>query len=151
MSVEVTKTQMRRGYEAFNAYFRTGDVDAFRAALGEVATPEFVDHTPTPGQGPGLEGVVQTFVMLRSAFPDAQIIVDDMVAEGEKVAARLTFQGTHRGEFMGIPPTGKEVTWSETHIGRYEDGKLVEHWGNSDDLGMMTQLGAIPAQQAPGA
>ena len=82
--------------------------------------------------------------MFFSAFPDLHSTIDQLIAEGDIVAGRMTTTGTHRGEFMGIPPTGKRVTFSEIHIVRIADGKAVEHWGNSDDLGMMQQLGVIP-------
>ena len=149
MSAEDMKAQLRRGYEAFNAYFRTGNVDAFRAAIGAVATAEVVDHTPAPGQGPGLEGIVQTFGMLRSAFPDGQLTVEDMVAEGDKVAARVTFRGTHRGAFVGIAPTDKQVTQGGMDLVRFAGGKAVERWGYFDDLGLLQQLGAVPTPGQP--
>ena len=82
--------------------------------------------------------------MLHTAFPDLHYTVENVLAEGELAAGHVTVRGTHQGEFLGIAPTGREVTWSETHVGRYENGKLVEHWGNSDDLGIMQQLGAVP-------
>ena len=145
MSVEENKQIARRGYEAFNEYFRTGNVDAFRAAFNALAAADFIDHNPTPGQAPGLEGVVQSFVMFRSAFPDAQVSVEDMVAEGDKVAARLTFRGTHRGEFMGLSPTGKQVSQGGMDLVRFAGGKAMERWGYCEDLSLLQQLGAIPA------
>lgn len=79
--------------------------------------------------------------------------IEDMLVDGDKVAVRTTFRGTHTGDFFGIPPTGKSVTVSGTHILRIADGKIAEHWGNNDDLGLMRQLGVIPApeQAAPAA
>lgn len=73
--------------------------------------------------------------------------VEDMIAEGDKVAARATASGTHQGDFLGIPPTGKHATWSEIHIGRVVDGKFVEHWANSDQLGLLQQLGVVPTPE----
>ncbi len=144
MSVEDNKQLAHRAYDALNQFFRTGDVDAFRASFGAVTVPEFVDHNPSPGQGPGLEGITQSFAMLRNAFPDAQITVEDLVAEGDKVVARLSVHGTHQGEFMGIPPTGEQVTQTGIDIVRIVDGKAVERWGQFDDLGLLQQVGAIP-------
>jgi predicted ester cyclase len=78
------------------------------------------------------------------AFPDLRLTVEDIFSEGDMVAARLTFQGTHRGEFQGIPPTGKQVAFSSIEVDRVVDGKVQEHWVELDQLGLMRQLGAIP-------
>ena len=87
----------------------------------------------------------------RVAFPDFHHTVEDLVAEGDKVVPRLTLRGTHQGDFQGLPPTGKQVTFSGINVMRLEDGKIVEHWSIGDTLGMLQQLGAIPAPvQAPG-
>ena len=140
MATEENKALVRRGYEALNELLRTGDA----TALEQLAAADFVDHNPSPGQGPGLQGVMQSFALFRSAFPDAQLRVEDMVAEGDRVATRLTFQGTHRGEFMGLAPTGQRVTQTGIDIVRVAGGKAVERWGNFDDLGLLQQLGASP-------
>jgi predicted ester cyclase len=83
--------------------------------------------------------------MLRNAFPDFKATIDDIVAESDKVVIRMTWSGTHKGEFMGIPATGKRVSFGVIDIMRIAGGKLVEHWGQTDTMGMMQQLGAIPA------
>jgi predicted ester cyclase len=106
--------------------------------------PEFFDHTNPPGLQNGREGHQGIVRLFHAAFPDGQWTVDDMVAEGDKAVARTTFRGTHTGDFFGMPPTGKRVAMQGVHIGRFIDGKIVEHWGSNDDLGMMRQLGAIP-------
>jgi predicted ester cyclase len=82
--------------------------------------------------------------MFREAFPDSYFTVEDMVAEGDKVATRKTFHGTHRGEFLAIPPTGQQISIGLIDIVRVADGKVVEHWSIADNLGMMRQLGVIP-------
>lgn len=84
--------------------------------------------------------------MFFSAFPDLHANIDMLVAEGDVVVGRMTTTGTHRGEFMGIAATGKQVSFTETHIVRIANGKAVEHWGNSDDLAMMQQIGVVPTQ-----
>ena len=84
--------------------------------------------------------------MFRQAFPDSYFTVEDMIAEGEKVATRKTFHGTHQGEFMGIPPTGQQVSMGLIDIVRIADGRVVEHWSMGDNLGMMQQLGVILQQ-----
>ena len=139
MSVEENKAIVLRSYEEI---INTGDFD--RAE--EVFTSGFVDHEEVPGLAgpPGIEGFKQAFSILRGAFPDLRMDVHDMIAEGDKVVARVTVQGTHQGEFMGMPPTGNRVEVSATDIFRIEGGKIAEHWGNFDNLGMMQQLGAIP-------
>lgn len=134
---EERKAMVRRVYEAFSS----GDLDA----LDELLDPNFVDHNPIPGQAPGAEGVKQTIAMFRSGFPDLRATVEDLIAEGHTVASRLTYRGTHQGEFMGMPATGKQVTVSWMDIMRIDGGRITERWGNGDELGMLQQLGAIPA------
>lgn len=136
MSVEGNKTRVRQIYEAISK----GDL----MALDHLLTADFVDHNPDPGQVPGLEGVKQGFTMFRTAFPDFQITLEDMIAEGDKVATRVTGRGTHKGEFQGISPTGKQVTVTGIDIIRCAGGKCVERWGAFDNLGMMQQLGVVP-------
>jgi len=80
------------------------------------------------------------------AFPDVHANIQDLIAEGDRVVERTNAQGTHKGEFNGIPPTGRPVTWSELHVYRIENGKIAELWSEIDFLGMMTQLGAITVQ-----
>ena len=93
-----------------------------------------------------VEDLKQFFVMLRSGFPDFQATMEDLLAEGDKVALRFTFRGTHQGEFLGIAPTGKQVTMVGIDIFRIADGRIVELWGQEEDvLGMMQQIGAIPS------
>ena len=82
--------------------------------------------------------------MFRQAFPDSYSAIEVMIAEGDKVATRKTFYGTHQGEFMGIPPTGRQVSIALIDIVRVADGKVMEHWSMGDSLGMMQQLGVIP-------
>ena len=105
----------------------------------------WLDHNPPPGTGPGIEGMKQMMGMFFAAFPDLNATIDQLIAEGDIVAGRMVTTGTHQAEFMGIAATGKRVNFSEIHMVRIENGKAVEHWGNSDDLAMMQQLGVIPA------
>ena len=135
MSAEQNKAILRQAYDAINR----NDLDA----LDEMAASDITDHDPAPGQGPGLEGVKDYFSSLHAAFPDVHMDVEDMIAEGDKVVARVSVSGTHQGEFMGIAPTGNRVTITGIDILRITDGKAVEHWGKFDDLGMMEQLGVM--------
>ncbi len=123
--------------------FNNGDLDL----ADEVFASDYIEHQPAPPGWPsGLEGFKMFVTMVRSAFPDLHYTVENTLAEGEMVASHVTVRGTHQGEFLGIAPTGREVTWTETHVGRFENGKLVEHWDDSDDLGLMQQLGVVPQQ-----
>ncbi len=116
------------------------------AKADEVFHANYVDNSAAPNQAPGVEGFKQLISMLRSAFPDLNSTVEDLIAEGDKVVGRVTASGTHNGELMGIAPSGNQVTISEIHIIRIASGKVVEHWGIVDQLGLMQQIGAIPSQ-----
>ena len=93
--------------------------------------------------------VKQIFAALRAGIPDFQTTIEDLIAEGDKVAVRISWQGTHKGELMGIPPTGKYVKVTEMQIYRMANGKIIERWVETDVFGMMQQLGIIstPEQQ----
>jgi predicted ester cyclase len=106
--------------------------------------PNVVDHYAPPGFPPGREGWNLNRKVFRDAFPDLCFEEQDIVAEGNLVVGRYVLRGTHEGEFFGIPPTGRRIVVSNIHIVRLEDGIIVEHWGNGDDLGMLRQLGAVP-------
>jgi predicted ester cyclase len=95
----------------------------------------------------GNEGFKVFITMFRTAFPDLAYTIDDEIAEGDRVVERVTARGTMKGDFQGMPASGKTATWSEIHITRFENGKAVEHWGVVDQLGMLAQLGFA---QAPG-
>ena len=109
---------------------------------------DFVDHSAFPGIPADRGGVRLLFAMLRSGFPDLQATVHDQVADDDKVVTRKTLHGTHRGEFMGIPPTGRSAALEIIDILRVRDGKITDHWCVVDQLGLLQQLGVIPA---PGA
>jgi steroid delta-isomerase-like uncharacterized protein len=136
---EENKAVVRRFNELVEEYWRTGDADAF----DEVVASDFVHHAP--GLPPDLEGMKQALPMFRAAFPDMRLTVEDMIAEGDKVLDRVTVRCTHEGELMGIPASGKQVEFMETHISRIVGGKIVERWGQWDALGMMQQIGVVPA------
>jgi steroid delta-isomerase-like uncharacterized protein len=122
------------------------------AVADELFAADCVNHlpgSPEPLRGPAGEKMLAT--MFREGFPDAQITVEDMVAEGDRVASRLTFRGTHRGTFQGIPPTSRTFTMAGMHIARLAEGKIVETWPLPDLLGLLQQIGAIPASAPAGA
>ncbi len=116
----------------------SGDLDV----LDEVLSPKFVDHDPAPDQGPGPAGLKGFFVKLRTTFPDLTVSPVHAVPTDDHLAIAYTIEGTHRGPFLGIPPTGKRVKVRGMQIARYENGVVVERWGSSDELGMLQQLGA---------
>jgi steroid delta-isomerase-like uncharacterized protein len=141
MSVERNKQRLQRLYdELFNA----GSLDVAH----ELIAPDAVDHEALP---PGITGTVpeqlQQFVSLfRSAFPDLHLTAQDMIGEGDRVVARVTITGTHQGEFQGMSATGKPIDVQLIDIVRFDDaGMMVEHWAVTDNLGMLQQLGAVPA------
>ncbi len=115
------------------------------AVLDEIMAPDIVDHSAVPGQAPGIEGVRSTVGMYLSGFPDLRVTVEQQIAEGDLVATRLSIRGTHSGMFMGIPATGKVANVTGVSVDRIVDGKIVESWQEIDALGMLTQLGVIPA------
>jgi steroid delta-isomerase-like uncharacterized protein len=132
----------RRLYDRINA----GDIDGFARNLAD----DFVEHEETPGLAPTKDGVQAFFRMQLAGFPDLRMEVEDVVADGARVVARVRFTGTHRGEFMGMPATGKKVDVQLIDMFRFgDDGLVDEHWGVIDALAMMQQLGVVPA--GPGA
>ena len=115
------------------------------AALDDLMSPDIVDHNPLPDQASGREGFKEWMAAARASFPDLQGIVEDVVAENDRVAARMTWEGTHRGTFAGVNATNKRVSMSAFHIVRFEDGLAVEWWGTADLFGALQQLGATVA------
>ena len=114
------------------------------AVADEFLAPDCVHHAPAP-LAPGVEGMKQWVRALRRAFPDLSAIVEDEIAEGDRVVLRLTLSGTHAGDFLGILPTGRRVTWQLVAIQRLgRDGKFAEHWSSPDLFGLFRQLGAVP-------
>ena len=139
MSIEDNKETIRRLVGAGNT---DEDIDPDQL-VDELFSPDFVDHSPDPGQKPGLEGLKQHNKHYFDAFPDAQFILKDMVAENDKVTVRLVRTGTHKKEYLGIPPTGRTFSVDDLSIYRVIDGKIVEHWEVFDRYSMLVQLGVI--------
>lgn len=116
------------------------------AVVDELVASDYVGHSSSPaGETHGREGYRQFYAMLREAFPDIRFTIEDQITEGDKVVTRWTARATHQGEFFGIPPTGKQGTVTGISIDRITEGKVAECWTNADDLGLMQQLGVIPA------
>ena len=139
-TTEENKTVFRRAYEEL---LNRGDL----SVADELVAPDFINHEAPPGRDRGPESMRVLATMLRTAFPDLHFTIEELVAEGDVVAGRLTMSGTHEGPLMGMPPTGRSVQQAHMHFVRFRDGKAVEHWGVRDDLGMMQQMGVIPAPE----
>ena len=128
---------MRRAYDLLNA----GDIDGF----GDLLADDFVEHEELPGLEPSKEGVKTFFRMYRAAFPDLRLDPEDVIASGDKVVARARATGTHEGDFMGMPATGRRIDAQLVDIIRFgDDGLAREHWGVFDTMAMMQQLGVVP-------
>jgi len=128
------KAVARAVYDVFNG--------ADPAELDDVVAPDAIDHDPyNPHADEGREGLKKLIAMYREAFPDLRLAIDDQIAEGDKVVTRWSATGTHQGELMGTPATGKSTTVTGIGIDRIENGQVVEAWGNWDALGMFQQLG----------
>ena len=133
---EKNKTLVRRFVEVCQTRHDLG-------RMSEFISSEFVNHTAQPPLKGTFEGAKQLHEMLIAAFPDMKFVIRDMVAEGDKVVTYKTLQGTHQGDFMGIPPTGKRIECDVIDIMRIADGKCLEHWHVMDQLGLMMQIGAV--------
>ena len=137
MGIEENKAVYRR---FIDEVFNQGKLDS----LDQFLAPGYVVQDAPPGTPPGPEGVKQAVTMFRQAFPDLQITLDQLVAEGDWVCSRATTRGTHRGPFMGIEPTGRKVEMRGLTMVRIVDGRLTESWVKNDVMSLMTQLGAAP-------
>lgn len=109
----------------------------------EIMASDFVDHDPVSGQKAGRDGYKEMVGLFLAAFPDLRVKNEDVIVEGDKVVLRWTAHGTHNGQLMNIPATGKQVTLKGIDIVRIENGRIVERWGEFDALGMLSQLGVI--------
>jgi steroid delta-isomerase-like uncharacterized protein len=136
MSAE-NKAIVRRFFELFSQ----GDLESIGR---ELLSPDIVAYFPGMPGPLNLESYRQVGLMFRSAFPDIQDTVEDQIAEGDKVVTRITSRGTHEGELMGIPATGKRYTITAIVIDRIIEGRIVERWAQFDQLGMLQQLGVVP-------
>jgi steroid delta-isomerase-like uncharacterized protein len=137
MSAETNKAIVRR---IVDEVWNQGRV----SLITEFFAVDYQEHNPRPGQAPGLEGYEEGVHMLRYAFPDLQLTIEDIIAEEEQVAVRYTMRGTQQGELRGMPPTGKAIEFTGMVMARFKGGKVVERAGNQDEVTMLKQLGAIP-------
>lgn len=139
MSIQENKALVRCFIEEVQNQHNLNAIDA-------LFSPDFIDHsgkTPLPG----VEAAKGFFATMFTAFPDMHFTIQRMLAEGDQVATHKTFHGTHRGPFMGIQPSGKQVTIEVMDIVTVQDGKITDHWTVDDALGMLQQLGVIPVPE----
>ncbi len=142
MSTQENKTIVRRMTEEVLC---GGNLDL----MDELVSPDFINHnllaTGEASQGVGINSYRQEAIGFRSVFPDIAVTIIHLLADGDKVISHVQMRGTHKGEFMGIPATGKRVEWSAISIVRLANGKIAERWNIADRYGLLQQLGAIPA------
>ena len=139
MSTAWNKAMFKRFHDAAN----TGDAQFIAKTIDELVAPDAVVRTPLPIGATGAEALKQVWALLLRVYPDIHLTVDDLIAEGDKVVGRTTVTGTHCGEFMGLPPTGKSVTYNEIFIFRFANGRVAETWGVVDIYSQMKQLGLV--------
>lgn len=136
MNKELNKEAQQKFGEAIN----TGNLEQLR----DLIAPNVKEHDPAPNQGPGAQGYIDFFSMMRKAFPDMNVEVETLVAAEDKVAFAYTLTGTHKGDFMGVSATNERIEVRGMQISRFENGKMVERWGSSDELGILKQIGVKP-------
>ena len=140
MSAEESKAIVRR----YLGVYEQGNIEL----LDELLAPDYINHTPaTPDLPTGPEGVKGVVTMFRGAMLDLRVVVEDMIAEDDKVAVRYTLEGTHEGELFGVPPTGQQLSIKSITVERVSNGKIRDHWRVTDSLDMIQQLGVIPAPE----
>ena len=139
MNVEENKRAQQKFGEAINS----GRLEQLR----DLVADDVKEHDPAPNQGPGAQGYIDFFTMMRNAFPDMKVDVETMVAHEDKVAFAYTLTGTHKGDFMGVSGTNNNIKVRGMQISRFRDGKMVERWGSSDELGILKQIGVNPLKQ----
>ncbi|MEU4279874.1 ester cyclase [Streptomyces tanashiensis] len=129
----------------FHSATNSGNPGLVARAIDELAAPDMVFHAPVPLGATGAEALKRVWEVLLRAFPDIHVTVEETVAEGDKVVSRNTVSGTHRGEYRGLPPTGKTVSYGEIFVFRFVDGRIAEICGVVDVLTQLRQLGALPS------
>jgi hypothetical protein len=139
------ETSNKATVRRFDDVVSTGDAEVISRTIDELIEPDVLIHMPLPIQATGAQALKQVWAMLLRGLPDLHVAVEDVIAEGDKVVSRNTVTGTHQGEYRGLPPTGKSVTYNEIFIFRFAGGRIAEIWGVVDVFSQMQQLGVIPA------
>jgi predicted ester cyclase len=139
-----TTVSNKATFKRFHAAVNTGDAALISKTIDEVVEPEVLIRTPLPVDATGAQALKDVFGKLHHAFPDLHVTVQDLIAEGDKVVSRNSVSGTHQGEYMGLAPTGRSVTYNEIMIVRFANGRIAETWGVVDVFSQMKQLGRLP-------
>ncbi len=144
----IQKTDNKATFERFCDAMNTGDAAVISTTIDELVEPDALIRTPLPLDSTGRDKLKEVFARLHRGFPDLHVTVEDLIADGDKVVARNTVTGTHQGEYMGLPATGKAVTYDEIFIFRFVDGRVAETWGVVDVFSQMRQLGMTPQSRS---
>ena len=137
-------TAERANIAIVRKFFEVGPSKGDLAAADALLHPGFSLHTPLPTPGPGIEAMNNVIVTCRAAFHGLNVTIEDIMADEDKVTARFTARGIHKGEFMGLPPTEKAITMTGIEIFRIKEGKIAELWGEANLMGLLQQLGILP-------
>lgn len=136
-------------FSRLDAAINSRDAEVIAKSIDEIVAPDVLFHAPVPTGATGTQALKQVWAVLLRAFPDLHVAAEDVIAEGDKVVVRNTVTGTHRGEYMGVPPTGKPVIYNEIFIVRFAGRRIAEIWGVVDVLSQMRQLGLLPSSGGP--
>jgi steroid delta-isomerase-like uncharacterized protein len=132
-------------YLRFHEATNSRDLELISNTIDELVEPDVIFHAPVPMEPTGRQAMKRVWEVLLRAFPDIHVTLEDVITQGDKMVFRNTVTGTHQGEYRGLPPTGKSVTYNEIFIVRFAGGRIAEIWGVVDVFSQMKQLGAIPA------
>ena len=146
----MTTVSNKATFRRFHDISNSRDLERIAGVIDELVAPDAVIHTPLPIEATGPQLLKAVLTQLRRAFPDLHISVEDVIEEGDKIVARNRVTGTHRGEYMGIAPTGARVAYDEIFILRFADGRIAETWGVVDVLSQMRQLGVFDQRRRQG-
>ena len=135
------ETANKETFKRFQEVTNTHDPELISQTIDEIVERDVLIRTPVPVEATGAEALKEVFAKLHQVFPDLEVTVEDLIAEGDKVVGRNSVAGTHQGEYMGFRPTGKSVVYNEIFIFRFEDGRIAETWGVVDVFSQLKQLG----------
>ncbi|WP_326823734.1 ester cyclase [Streptosporangium sp. NBC_01756] len=138
------ETSNKATFARFHDAGNTRDAELVSKTFDEVVAPNVLFHAPVPSEATGVQALKEVWAVLLRAFPDIHVEVEEVIAEGDKLVSRNTVTGTHLGEFRGLPPTGRSMTYNEIFVFRFDGGRIAEIWGVVDVFSQMRQLGMIP-------
>ena len=141
------ETTNKATFRRIEGAINTGDVELISKTIDDLVAPDVRIHMPLPVDARGPQAFRQVWAMLLRGLPDLHLTIEDLLEEGDKVVMRASVTGTHQGEYMGLPPTGRSIKYNEIFIWRLADGRIAEMWGVVDVFAQMKQLGVIPASR----